>query len=140
MRVNDVMTRGVKCIDPDAFLREAAEQMEALDVGALPVCNQDRLEGVITDRDIVVRSVAAGHDPRIDRVRDVMTPGVRYCFEDQDVADAAELMRREQVRRLPVLDRGKRLVGIVSLGDLAVQVRDEAVVGHALHGISEPAL
>ncbi len=137
MQVYDVMTIGAKCIPPNASLQQAAESMKGLDVGALPVCDNDRLVGVLTDRDIAVRSVCDGRDPRTERVQDVMTRSVIYCFEDADVNEAAELMRQKQVRRLPVLNREKRLVGIVSIGDLAVETGDEQMVGHALQGISE---
>jgi len=140
VHVSDVMTNGVECTSPEATLQEAAERMKLLDVGALPVCDQDRLVGVLTDRDIILRSVSAGHDPRRDRVRDAMTPQVTHCFADQDVVEIVRLMRDRQVRRLPVLSRDKRLVGIVSLGDLATETGDEQLVGHALEGISEPAL
>ena len=139
MRVSEVMTRGTECTRPDATIREAAERMKALDVGSLPVCDNDRLVGMLTDRDITVRSVAAGHDPGTECVRDVMTPGIAYCFEDQDVSEVADLMREKQVRRLPVLNRDKRMVGIVALGDLAVDTGDEQLAGHALEGISEAA-
>src|SRR5262245_49032139 len=137
MHVYDVMTIGAQCIRPEASLQQAAEQMKGLDIGALPVCDNDRLVGVVTDRDIAVRSVCDGRDPRTDRVRDIMTRAVFYCFEDADVSEAADLMRQKQVRRLPVLNREKQLVGIVSLGDLAVETGDELLVGHALQGISE---
>ena len=139
MQVNEVMTRDAECTGPDATLKEAAERMKALDVGSLPVCASDHLVGVLTDRDITVRSVAEGHDPRTDRVRDAMTPEVYYCFEDDDVTRAAELMGEKQVRRLPVLNNSKRLVGIVSLGDLAVEAGNEQLAGQALEGISEPS-
>ena len=126
MRVNEVMTRGVECTRPDATLREAAGRMKDLDVGSLPVCGEnDRLVGMITDRDVTVRSTAGGADPNQARVRDVMTPDVVYCFDDQDVAEAGRVMKEHQIRRLVVLNRDKRLVGIVSLGDLATQT-DEA--------------
>src|SRR6266404_2600668 len=106
MRVSDVMTRGAECISPEATLQEAAERMKALDVGSLPVCSaKDRLVGMVTDRDITVRSVSDGRDPKTDRVRDVMTPKVFYCFDDQLVADAARQMEDSQVRRLVVLNR-----------------------------------
>jgi CBS domain-containing protein len=137
MRVSEVMTRGAECIDPDATLQEAAAKMKLMDVGALPVCENDRLAGMVTDRDITVRSVSDGHDPCTDRVRDAMTPGVIYCTEDQDVAEAARLMQEHQVRRLPVLNRQKRLVGIVSLGDLAVETQDEQLAGSTLEAVSE---
>jgi CBS domain-containing protein len=140
MRVFEVMTKNAECIRPDATVRDAAGRMRDLDVGSLPVCDNDRIVGVVTDRDIAVRSVAEGHDPRADHVRDIMTNGVTYCFEDQDIREAADLMREKQIRRLPVLSRAKRLVGIVSLGDLAVQSGDEKLGGHTLEGISEPAM
>jgi CBS domain-containing protein len=139
MQVSDVMTRNAECTRPEATLQEAAQRMKALDIGAVPVCDRDHLIGVLTDRDITVRSVADGHDPRSDHVRDVMTPEVYYCYEDNDVADAAELMRAKQVRRLPVLNQHKRLVGIVALGDLAVEAGSEELAGHALEGISAPS-
>jgi len=139
MQVNELMTQNAECIRPDATLQHAAERMKTLDVGSLPVCESDRLVGVLTDRDIVIRCVSEGHDPRTDRVRDVMTPDIVYCFEDNDVADVAALMSRNQIRRLPVLNRAKRLVGIVSLGDLAVEAGVEQVAANALEGISEPS-
>jgi CBS domain-containing protein len=133
------MTRNAECTRPDATLQQAAERMKTLDVGSLPVCDNDRLVGMLTDRDITLRSVSEGHDPRTDRVRDAMTPEVFYRFEHQDVTEAAQLMRENQVRRLPVLNREKRLAGIVSLGDLAVEAGNELLVGEALEGISEPS-
>ena len=117
MQVKDVMTRGAECVRPEATLQEAAQKMKSLDVGPLPVCDNDRLAGMLTDRDIVVRAVAEGKDPRTAKVREAMTPEVVYCSEDDDVADVARLMNEKQVRRLPVLDCNRRLVGIVSLCD-----------------------
>src|SRR5262245_10290921 len=140
MQARQVMTSRVECISPAATLQQAASRMVALDVGALPVCDNDRLVGMITDRDITLRSVAHGHDPKNDSVRETMTPQIVYCFDDQDVAEIAEMMRDKQVRRLPVLDHNKRLVGIISLGDLAVETGDDRMSGHALEGISEPAI
>lgn len=137
MQVRDVMTWGVECVDPDASLSTVAERMRVLDVGAMPVCDHGRLTGVVTDRDIVVRSTSRGRNPLEDRVRDVMTPGVHYCFEDHDVAIAAQIMREKQVRRLAVLARDKQLLGILSLGDIAVEVGDESLAGRALEGISD---
>jgi CBS domain-containing protein len=139
MLVSDVMTRGVECISPDATLQEAAAKMKALDVGPLPVCGpNDKLVGMITDRDITVRAVSDGRDPATARVREVMTPDVIYCFDDQDVDEAAQMMKDRQVRRLMVLNRDKRLIGIVSLGDLAVETGAEKMVGDTLEGVSEP--
>jgi CBS domain-containing protein len=131
------MTQRVECIEPDATLQDAAKRMKALDIGALPVCSDDRLAGMLTDRDIAVRSVSAGHDTRADRVDQVMTPEVFYCFADQDVSAAARVMKERQIRRLPVLNRERRLVGIVSLGDLALETGDDELVVDALEGISE---
>jgi len=132
------MTTGVEVIDPDGTLQEAAARMKSLDVGMLPVCDNGKLEGMITDRDITVRAIAEGEDPTIIRVRDVMTPDVFYCYDDQLVLDAARLMQERQVRRLIVLNRDKRLVGVVSLGDLAVETGDEEMAGQALEAVSEP--
>jgi len=133
-----MMTRGVECVGPDSTLEQAARKMKALDVGPLPVCDNDRLAGMLTDRDIVVRAVAEGLDPRTAHVREVMTPDIVYCFEDQDATEAAKLMKDNQVRRLAVLNRDKRLVGIVSLGDLAVETGDDQVIGSTLESVSEP--
>src|SRR4030081_3720045 len=112
MKVKDLMTRSVECTRPDASLREAADKMKALDIGALPVCENDRLVGMLTDRDITVRATAEALPPGLGQVRDIMTPEVIYCFEDQGVAEAARLMEEKRVRRLLVLNRDKRLVGI----------------------------
>jgi len=140
MRVKEVMTRDAECTRPDAALRDAAERMKELNVGALPVCDNDRLVGIITDRDITVRATADACDPGSTCVRHVMTPNLVYCFEDQLVGEAARLMQDNQIRRLPVLNRDKRLVGMVSLGDLAVKTGDDEVVGAALEEVSEPAM
>src|SRR5262245_6738987 len=117
MRLSDVMTHDVEVIRPDATLEEAAAKMTALNVGPLPVCDGDRLVGMLTDRDITVRATAAGRDPKTSRVREVMTEAIVYGFEDEDTNEAARLMEQHGVRRLVILDRDKRLVGIVSLGD-----------------------
>jgi CBS domain-containing protein len=140
MNAKDLMTERVECIGPAASLEEAATMMKSLDVGALPVCDIDHLIGMITDRDIAVRSAAEGQDPKLDTVRDVMTPHVIYCFDDQDVSEVGQLMHDKQIRRIPVLNRDKRLVGMISLGDLALQMDDEHLSAEALKGISVPAL
>jgi CBS domain-containing protein len=125
---------------PTASLQEAARKMRDLDVGPLPVCgDNDRLVGMLTDRDITVRAVAEGQDPKTARVQDIMTPDITYCFEDQDITEAARLMEEKQIRRLVVLNRDKRLVGIVSLGDLAVKTGDKKVSSEALEQVSQPA-
>src|SRR5438093_1069434 len=105
MMIRNVMTKGAVCTSADATLAAAARQMKSLDVGALPVCENDRLVGMITDRDIAVRSAAEGNDPKSDRVRDVMTPDIVYVFDDQDTDEAARIMQDRQIRRLPVLNR-----------------------------------
>jgi CBS domain-containing protein len=139
MQVKDVMTRGAQCVSPDVTLQDAARTMKALDVGPLPVCDHDRLVGMVTDRDIVVRAVAEGRDPRTAKVREAMTEGIAYCYEDDDVSDAARLMRQQQIRRLAVLNRDKRLTGIVSLGDLAVESGTREVAGKTLERVSQPS-
>jgi CBS domain-containing protein len=139
MQLKDVMTRGVTVVPPEATVQEAARKMQELEVGPLPVCDGERLVGLLTDRDITVRAVAAGRDPATTAVREVMTPEVVYCFEDQDVREAVKLMEEKQIRRLPVLNRNKWLVGIVALGDLAVEAGASQQAGEALKGVSEPA-
>jgi CBS domain-containing protein len=139
MRVNEIMTHGVECTYPDATVREAAIRMRSLDVGSMPVCENDRLIGIITDRDLTTRTTAAGADPNQAHVRDAMTSEVVFCFEDQDVQEAAKLMKEKQIRRLPVLNRNKRMVGIVALGDLAVEAAGDGLAGKTLEKISEPA-
>ncbi len=135
MRVSEAMTRDVRVANPDQTIREAAQMMAELDAGALPVGEQDRLVGMITDRDIAVRAVAHGKAPDT-RIREVMTDDVKYCFDDDDVEDVARNMADIQVRRLPVVNRDKRLVGIVAIADIAAGEEPE-VVGEAVTGISE---
>jgi len=139
MQLKDVMSRDVEVVRPDATLAEAAEKMQRLDVGPLPVCDGQRLVGMITDRDITVRATSEGKDPKTARVREVMTEDMKWCFEDEEVQVAADLMAKAQIRRLVVLNRDKRLVGIVSLGDLATEPRAQEDAGEALEEISEPA-
>jgi CBS domain-containing protein len=137
MKISEVMSRDVKIASPDETLRDAAAIMKKIDAGVLPVGEQDRLVGMLTDRDIVIRGIAEGKGPDA-KVRDVMSKEVKYCFEDEDVAHVADNMAEIQIRRLPVVSRDKRLVGIVSLGDLA---RDGSLPksAKALHGISQPS-
>src|SRR5262252_10384553 len=127
MQLKEIMTPGVEVIAPEATIREAAEKMRHLDIGPLPVCDGERLVGMLTDRDITVRAVADGRDPVTTQVREVMTSDIVYGFDDQDVQDAARLMEQYQIRRLPVLNRSKDLVGIVALGDLAVHPGNQPV-------------
>jgi CBS domain-containing protein len=140
MQLKDIMTPKPECIRPDDTLQNAAARMRDLDVGPLPVCgDDDRLAGMITDRDLVVRAVAEGKDPRTTTVREAMTEEIIYCFEDQDVQEAARTMQERQVRRLLVMNRDKRLVGIVSLGDLATESGDARKSGEVLQDVSEPS-
>jgi CBS domain-containing protein len=139
MKLKDVMTSQVEVVHPDAMLQEAAQKMKVLDVGSLPVCDGQRLVGALTDRDITIRAVAEGRNPTTTPVREAMTPQVIYCFDDQSVKEAAQLMQDKQIRRLPILNRDKRLVGIVSLGDLAVDTGKEKMVGETLTEISQPS-
>src|SRR5262249_5612755 len=138
MHIKDIMTRSVECISSDASIREAAEKMRNLNVGTLPVMDRDRLVGMITDRDITVRATALGWRPDCTAIRDVMTPEVMFCFENEEVSNAAELMRERKVRRLIVLDVAHKLVGILSLGDLAVLSQDNELTGNTLSGVSQP--
>ena len=139
MQVKDIMTPQVEVIHPDTTLTEAAKKMSRLEIGPLPVCDGERLVGMVTDRDITVRATAKGCDPNTTKVREVMTPEVVYCFEDQDVKTAAQMMEMRQIRRVPVLNHNKRLVGIVSLGDLAVETGNQKLAGKTLERVSEPA-
>jgi CBS domain-containing protein len=137
MKVSEAMTRDVRLVKPDQSIRDAARQMAELDIGALPVEENDRLVGMITDRDIAVRAVAQGHGPDTP-VRDVMSKEVKYCYEDQTIDEVTQNMSELRVRRLPVLSREKRLVGIVALGDLAIDESAQDEAGEALGGISRP--
>jgi CBS domain-containing protein len=136
MQVQEIMRPNVHMADPNMTIREAARRMRSNNIGALPVGENDRLIGMVTDRDIVVRAIAEDRSPGDTTVREVMSEGVCYCFEDDNVARAAEVMAKYQVRRLPVVDRSKRLVGFVALADIG-RSEDRAAQG-ALKGISEP--
>lgn len=136
MRVSDVMCPDVRIARSDQNIRDAAKMMADSDAGALPVGDGDRLVGVITDRDIAIRAVAAGKDGNTP-IRDIMTDQVLYCFDDEDIDHVVANMGEVQVRRLPVMNRQKRLVGIITLGDLATAHSPEAA-GVALSGIAQP--
>jgi CBS domain-containing protein len=136
MKVREAMSRDVRTVAPTETIRDAAKTMAAIDAGAIPVAANDRLVGMITDRDIVVRGIAEGLGPDT-QVREVMTDEIRYCFDDEDLDDVASNMGDLQVRRLPVVSRDKRLVGIVSLGDVAM-LEGRGAAGKAIKGISRP--
>jgi CBS domain-containing protein len=136
MKVSEVMTQDVQLIEPTQSIREAARLMAEMDAGIVPVHEGDRLVGMITDRDIAVRAIAEGKGADTP-IREVMTDDVKYCYEDDDTGDVARNMADIQVRRLPVLTREKRLVGIISLGDMAMS-DGAAPAGEAVAGISQP--
>jgi CBS domain-containing protein len=135
MKVAQVMTKDVRMTSPDQTIREAARTMSEEDVGVLPVAENDQLVGMITDRDIAIRAVAEGKGPEA-KVRQVMTDQVKYCFEDEELDHVAKNMANIQMRRLPVMNRDKRLVGIVSLGDLAMARGQGTQAQQALRGVS----
>ena len=137
--IQDIMTPDVQTISPQESVRRAAQLMDELNVGSIPVCDGSRLLGMITDRDITVRATSAGKAPAECRVEEVMTAEVDWCYEDDSVADAAEKMQKRQVRRLPIVDRDKKLIGIVALGDLATDLDKPKKVAATLEKISEPS-
>jgi len=136
MQIGEIMSSNVQLARPNQSIREIARIMAECDCGAMPVGDDDRLVGIVTDRDIAVRAVARGKSPDTP-VREVMSRGVLYCYVEEDIDDVASNMADMKVRRLPVLDEGKRLVGIVSLGDIATADGPQSS-GVALCGISEP--
>lgn len=136
MLVRECMSKNVQFVDPNVSLQQAALKMRDGDFGLLPVGENDRLTGMITDRDITVRAVAEGKNPSTTKVCDIMSDKVLYCFDDQTTEEVARNMGENQVRRLPVMNRQKRLVGILSLGDLADTRRDPERAGEALSQIS----
>jgi CBS domain-containing protein len=136
MRVHEAMTRDVRVAGPDQPIADVARMLAELDTGVMPVGENDQLVGMITDRDIAIRAVAERKGPDTP-VREVMTPEIKFCFEDEDVVDAARTMSANQIRRLPVLSRDKRLVGIISLGDVSVMESPDAAAA-AIGGISQP--
>ncbi len=138
MKLSEIMTSDVEVIHPDDTLQTAAQKMRDRDIGFLPVCDGDRLIGVLSDRDVIVRALAEGLDSKTMLGRDLVTAPAIYCFDDQSVDEAAKLMHDNQIRRLVVLRRDdKRMVGVVSLGDLAINV-DDKLSGDVLQSISEP--
>jgi CBS domain-containing protein len=139
MLVKEIMTRNVEVVSPGDTLEQAARKMEELNVGPLPVCEGNRVVGMLTDRDITVRATAAGCDPKTTLVSDTMSQDITSCFEDQDVREAADLMKQKQIRRLLVMNRANDLIGIVSLGDLAAESGDPRQPGEVLKEVSAPS-
>ena len=138
MRIQDVMTAEVSFVRPDTPILEIARKMRDGDIGATPVVENERLVGMVTDRDIVVRAVADGDEIERQTAGEVMSPHIQYCREDETVDEVLRNMGDQQIRRLPVVDREKRLVGVVSLGDLALSGKRKAA-GEALQEISQPS-
>jgi CBS domain-containing protein len=138
MKLSEIMTREVEIIQPDDTLQAAAQKMRDRDIGFLPVCDGESLMGVLSDRDLTIRALADGMDINVMLGRDLMTTPAIYCFDDQDVTEAAKIMEENQIRRLVVLSRDdKRLVGVVSLGDLARNGITD-LSGRVLQKVSEP--
>jgi len=139
MIVQQIMTARVEAILPSTPIAKAAEKMRDLDIGFLPVCEDDKLIGTVTDRDITIRSVAQGRDPRLAPVSEIMSPQVFHCYENDDVEHVATYMQEHEVRRLVVLDGEKRLAGVVSLGDVAKASGERRLAGETLGHIAEAA-
>jgi CBS domain-containing protein len=139
MRVNEIMSRNVECINPDTPIAKAADIMRDRDIGFLAICENDRLVGTVTDRDITIRSVAQGRDPRLAPVREIMTAQVFYCYENDDVEKVAQHMEETEVRRMLILNDRKRLVGVISIGDLARTSGEKELAGETLGNIAEAA-
>jgi CBS domain-containing protein len=138
-QVSQAMTRNVRTLAPHDTLTKAAQLMEEIDTGVVPVCDGEQLVGMVTDRDIVLRAVAHGRPVDSTPLREVMSTHPCCCYEDQRVEDVLDEMREAQIRRMPVIDHDRHLVGILSLGDVAVKAQDVVATGSALEEISEPA-
>jgi len=139
MKIKDIETRAPQVVSPEAMLCQAAIKMKEWNIGMLPVCDGARLVGAVTDRDLAIRGVAKGLDPLTAKVKEVMTPGLCYCFEDDNLEDVARVMEEKQIRRMPVLNGDQRLVGIVSLGDFAVRSKQRTLTEEVLECVSQPA-
>jgi CBS domain-containing protein len=137
MKISEIMTTNVECVEPETGIVDLAREMKSLDVGFLAVCENDRLIGTVTDRDIVLRGVGSGRDVNTCSARDVMSRGVYWCFEEDSVKDVSQRMREKEVRRMLILNKDKRLVGVVSLGDLSKVEEKES--GRTLKDIAEAA-
>lgn len=132
MKAREIMSREVHVVAPSATLEDAAKLMDQFDVGALPVCDGERLVGMLTDRDITLRATAGGKDPKTTRVHEVMTPDIAYCCDDEDLEEVARKMELHGMRRMVILDRDKRLAGIISVDDFASRTEDAELAGEIL--------
>lgn len=137
MNVEQAMHKGASCVSPDAPIAEIARLMKKDDIGAVPVCENDRLVGMITDRDMALRLLSNGADPKSQTARDVMTKGIIYCRSDQSIEDAIHLMEDKKVRRLPVINDKKRLVGMLSLSDISHHASRE-LSGELVQAVAMP--
>lgn len=135
MKVSQAMHKGVKWVSPDTTLAEIAKIMHKNDIGSVPIGENDRLVGMVTDRDIVCRGLAAGADPAKVTARSVMSKGITYCRDDEDVSDAVRIMEQKKIRRLPVLDGKKRMVGMLSLGDVS-DTTDRQLIAEVFPAVS----
>lgn len=138
MNINAIMTHDPICTRPTSTMAEVALLMSKNDIGMLPVCDQDRLVGTVTDRDLVIRGVAKAADPTKTLVSDIMSSEVVYCFDDQSIDEICRVMGEKQIRRIPILNHDKRLVGIVALGDVVVRTGSELRAGETLEKVSAP--
>jgi len=138
MKLKNVMSTDLEMVELKSTVQEAAQKMDDINVGLMPVVEDQRLVGMLTDRDIAIRAVAAGKDPKTTKVSEVMTKDVISCFEDQELEDAVNLMGEKQIRRMMILDRANKIVGVVSLGDIATLLKDKEVSGTILKQISMP--
>lgn len=138
MQIKEIMTRDIEMVSSNTNLAEAAKKMKDFNIGSLPVWEGDDLVGIITDRDLVVRGIAEGGDPASKRVSDAMTTEVFYCFEDDEIHEAANLMEEKCIRRLLVLNSEGAPVGIVSMGDFSIKTHDEHLCGELLESVSTP--
>lgn len=139
MKIKEIMTPNVEVVSPDMTLNDAARKMKDLDVGVIPVCDGEKIQGLLTDRDITIRATAEGLNPNSTPVGNVMTPEVHWCWEDDDIEAAEKIMRNQQIRRILVMNRDRKLVGIVSLGDIAVDANKDKQTGRTLEEISQPS-
>ena len=136
MKVKQAMHKGVQWVGPNTSAAELAKLMREHDIGAVPIGENDRLIGMITDRDLVCRCLATGLDPKTTTARDVMTKGIVFCLDRQELDDAARVMETKKVRRLPVINAKKRMIGMLSLGDV-YHAASRPISKEAMHGVSE---
>jgi CBS domain-containing protein len=137
MRVNEVMRSEPEWVSPDITVQEAAQKLRDLEIGCLPVGENDRLVGMVTDRDIACRAVADGHDPKKTKVRAIMSKGIVYCFDDEDIDDVAQVLEQKHIHRLVVLNRKKRMIGLLSLREIAQKCPHD-LTGEVLDAVSRP--